>query len=695
MIALVGAMFVALAPVRAHSVGECSDAEYLEAAKCRMEVGWDHDENPSTPNMAFTAGSDPDASDPWDEFAHDASTHGPSVTITFNDSDGIVSPLAGQLTGTITVSGILELNDLTDGDDVEEGVQHNGTQVGSAPTLEVAWVRVSGELDHAIPGGAATANARMLSAVDDPNNDDTPRDTESATDDPTIDNSAVSIPFTVIIPAGTTQGDYTVSTTVLSRTDDADPLYNYSGEPLTAGAKSASKSFTVGDAGIGLSTATLSLGNRKADVATTVSDEAKPESGSDVADGDGINLVVTASNSLGNKSNNGDVSRITVIAAGANIEIGTSDGHEANASGDNDSESMDGVGQLTRLKVRKADGKPGSVDVYAILTGPSGAAVSETLTLNFTGDASALALGDPSGSLHNQSVSNAVAATADSAAVADSDHRDRITIALSATDAGANTADVPNVRISITDPKGATVGTTRIAREQVDKAPGENNQIRLDSLGSASNPLAAGEYTLKVVSGDNEAEVTFVVAGAPDAIGVSATTNTDDVQLGSLVTVEATVTSGDSNVSEGTLVDFASGGSLELDPVGKVEGVKTKGGVAKAKFIVSSGSGLGTIIVTSGDADGTATVTLPGAEAMADEEASVACLSNLAGFSTWSCGVETSASEIFGFVSARGATAIHLWNGSAWVRYSVVDGTMVPGSSDFMVAENDILYISN
>ena len=31
----------------------------------------------------------------------------------------------------------------------------------------------------------------------------------------------------------------------------------------------------------------------------------------------------------------------------------------------------------------------------------------------------------------------------------------------------------------------------------------------------------------------------------------------------------------------------------------------------------------------------------------------------------------------------------------SWVRYSVVDGTLVPGSSDFMVAENDILYISN
>ncbi len=80
---------------------------------------------------------------------------------------------------------------------------------------------------------------------------------------------------------------------------------------------------------------------------------------------------------------------------------------------------------------------------------------------------------------------------------------------------------------------------------------------------------------------------------------------------------------------------------------------------------------------------------------MPEEEASVACLSNLNGFATWACGVESSASEIFGLVSGRGATALHLWNGSAWVRYSVVDGTMVPGSSDFMVAENDILYISN
>ncbi len=81
---------------------------------------------------------------------------------------------------------------------------------------------------------------------------------------------------------------------------------------------------------------------------------------------------------------------------------------------------------------------------------------------------------------------------------------------------------------------------------------------------------------------------------------------------------------------------------------------------------------------------------------MSDERNTGAgCLRNLNGSATWACGVESSASEIFGLVTGRGVTALHLWNGSAWVRYWVVDGTMVPGLSDYMVAENDIHYISN
>ena len=77
------------------------------------------------------------------------------------------------------------------------------------------------------------------------------------------------------------------------------------------------------------------------------------------------------------------------------------------------------------------------------------------------------------------------------------------------------------------------------------------------------------------------------------------------------------------------------------------------------------------------------------------DEVSLDCLSALNGFSTWTCNVDSSASAIFGMLADRGATAVHLWNGTEWVRYSVVDGNEVPGSSDFAITEDDILYISN
>ena len=162
------------------------------------------------------------------------------------------------------------------------------------------------------------------------------------------------------------------------------------------------------------------------------------------------------------------------------------------------------------------------------------------------------------------------------------------------------------------------------------------------------------------------------------------------------------VSSDGTPVADGTKVTFKSrdtvGDSDSVLFLTTEETVATKGGEAQATFVVI---GPGSAVITAA-ADGdvrvevvTSTAGMTEPEAMLEEEASVGCLSNLAGFATWACGVESSASEIFGLVSGRGATALHLWNGSAWVRYSVVDGTMVPGSSDFMVAENDILYISN
>jgi len=70
-------------------------------------------------------------------------------------------------------------------------------------------------------------------------------------------------------------------------------------------------------------------------------------------------------------------------------------------------------------------------------------------------------------------------------------------------------------------------------------------------------------------------------------------------------------------------------------------------------------------------------------------------LTGMSGFVSWLAEGSTNASTLFAALSDAGATAIHLWNGSAWVRYSVVDGSQVPGSVDFEVNRGDVLFISN
>ena len=120
----------------------------------------------------------------------------------------------------------------------------------------------------------------------------------------TITATKLQTVMILLIPAGTTATDITtVSTRLTPRTGPRMAAYfDYSGNKFAT--KSARATFTVGDAGLGLSSATLSLGNRVPDKPETLTDETRPESGTDSATGDGINLIVTANNSLDNKADN-------------------------------------------------------------------------------------------------------------------------------------------------------------------------------------------------------------------------------------------------------------------------------------------------------------------------------------------------------------------------------------------------------
>ena len=688
MIALVGAMFVVMQPASAHDLGECSNPEYLIEADC-VVADVDHDDDDQT---------DPVARGTWTDGTHTGANHPPTVSITVLDSDGIV----GDDTTVSVLISVANIH-LTD---PRTGTPLAGEEPAAAPDLELDFLRVSGELE----GPTEAPELNPTGSVHD-------------------DTSALSAVETIIIPAGTSPGEYTVSTRLKPRTGD-EAYYDYSGNDFVT--KSARATFTVGAAGIGLSAAELSLGNRKHDDPATLTDETKAETGTDSATGDGINLVVSASNSLGNKSNNGDIEQITVIAPGGTITINSprsrnpaqserpDDRYDPantiaifSAQPDDNSASLsesgvtkntnlgdaaaqaraDAIQQTMSLNVQKADDEPGSIDVYVILAG-KGAAISNTLTLTFTGPNDALAIGEATESL---------LAFAEATELPEVLRRDIISFAVSATDAGGNDGSVPSVRTRILDVDGKVVNQDNISVEQgpdSNKVP--NAKLTLTSLNSELTPLKVGTYTIKITtSGGLSAEGEFEVVGRADGVDLSVDTSAPSA-VGEIITATANVTAGGKPVPDGTVVTFAASdvagdGDSVLVAVGGGVVQRAFGGVASANF-VAVGHGRSVISATAHrttDVEVIASTAGATDEAMPEEEASVACLSNLNGFATWACGVESSASEIFGLVSGRGATALHLWNGSAWVRYSVVDGTMVPGSSDFMVAENDILYISN
>ena len=620
----------------------------------------------------------------------------PSAVIKFNDSDAIVG----------------------DGSEVEVTVEISDPDAD--PTATVAWVRVSGTLF-------------FLEDTENASNDLVVNGDLSVSQSATAAGKVGVGPYTLVIPDGTPDGEYTVSASV-----DLDG----SGDGR---ATTIRKTLTVGDAGVAVAAASIGLST--VGVVTTADNdgagstedyadtgESPPHTKGNAQDSDSakkgspIYLSVSVLNSLGELADNRDVKSVSIIAATGLLARGhaapdTSDSLTYTTDSEDAVEVNTDAKAVTNFAVTKATA--GTLGVYAVVVGSTGAATTETITLTFTGDAKAISLGDPSSPLGaGGSATVDVTATDDAGNVA-SLNPDQISANV-LSDPGARFTETPNQapkagKDFMTDPPAvATEGsptdaeTAALAAHDASDCDGMNgdaecdpNKVRVTIAAAAGTP--AGEYTLQVKLGtDDTQEITIIVAGAPDALALESTHET--VSVGDIITITATVTDADGHpvVNAGTDdgVSFEAVGSLKLSALRDDDRAKDndimvalKDGSASARFLVSQGSGTASIVAeyTAGtvSVDAVISVSTEAAEAMPEEEASVACLSNLAGFATWACGVESSASEIFGLVSGRGATALHLWNGSAWVRYSVVDGTMVPGSSDFMVAENDILYISN
>ena len=515
----------------------------------------------------------------------------------------------------------------------------------------------------------------------------------STSDVDTDDDTADRIATFQINSAGAPNGEYVL-------TFEADR--NGFGEDNAAGVTNPTDklTLTVGDPGEGLASATLGPNNVKGDPVMPSTDaDAAPDKTTKPKDST-IYLIVSGSNSLGNASNPGDVNQVIVFAVGGTIDGSTVKNSKTFSEvTETDGPQIDNVGAKQAFSVTRAT--PGVVKVTATVIGGAGSFSTNEVELVFTGDAEEISLGDPSDQLGQLN--------------------DSITVDVAAADKAGNPASISPLQttsVKVLDSDGNTAKNISASEAQKMDDKGTKNDTEDDTpistaveitvSSSSSTKAAPGNYTLEVKLGSKStATADFTVVGDPGSIEVAASTTSSDT-IGDIITVTATVTDADGNpVTDGIDVNFSVSQMTGLAAIGTnhrntspagedSNGPMTKDGSASVKYAVV-GSGTSVISATASGATGVVVIdsTAGSAEVMADEEASVACLSSLSGFATWACGVESSASEIFGLVSGRGATALHLWNGSAWVRYSVVDGTMVPGSSDFMVAENDILYISN
>ena len=709
MIALVGAMFVAMGSASAASFGTCTvdDGDDENGAEqttiaigdtCIITVADSQVLMLSTGNVVKVADNGVPADD-----GTDGMLDGTTYTVTNEGTSGTDTTTPDELMVTGETAGMVTI---TDTNDTKGQTSTDDTMFKVVVVPEAQLTVTLSDTDNRVKAGTPVTVTAVLQGVDMalatdqvvtlsvPSTGiyftaaDTNADGDMDDDNETFPNGAQRLVFTTTAftqPLNKTGAAFTAT---LSTEGAPDGEYvitaKVSKSAVTAGtpaavparlARDISKSATlrIGDPGTPVDSATLEL-----------------DTGQNAAIGAGkeIGLVVTAKNSLGATSNNGEVLQVLVYAQGATI-----------IHGDDDESSflqIDPANAVTKFKVRKV--AEGSVDVTATVISTGPAKTTETLSLAFTGSQSSVMVADGTKSL-------AAVSPTDDASTSGKDESmdDAIMLTVTASDKGGNSIAPYDSgwTITITGPDEKPVSTSnRITASQPMMVPGTTNSyaITLDGMGTARQPLAAGEYTLKAKRGELEDTATFTVAGATGNASLEVDHGSVS-EFGQQVTATATLTDAEGNhVVDGTEVIFTVSGkgltAAGKGVVGTNTTTKSSGGMAKATY-VATGSGTAVIAVVADNTTAVATVTsTAGAEEPAEEAMGLSCLSTFNAFSTYTCAQDSSASELFALVSGRDATAIHLWNGSAWVRYSVVEGAMVPGSTDFPVSTNETLYIS-
>ena len=452
-----------------------------------------------------------------------------------------------------------------------------------------------------------------------------------------------------------------------------------------------------------------------------------------VRTGEPAALSLAVLNANGQAAEPAAISSITLIAAQGMLRAGTATDPDAFCDGrntcaiplrDDDQITGNDLASATRANPRLPAAipvqlygvaAPGAVQVSAAVVATDGAQpiLAGPVSVEFAGRASSLALGQRLQRLHS---SNTVGDDPDTDTVETGDARvdqgdllDQIKISVSAADAGGRAAPLPrgissqiNGPASDDDPLGPAVPANRLnaTLDQCNPARTMCSYL-VDADAPASDPLPSGVYTLTASIGSaGEASARFGVAGPPASIQLQAEPLP---AIGATFTVQITVTDAQNEpVADGTPI------TLNLDPRGdappaaqlaSTAQLATQNGQATARLALI-GREISILQARAGQASKLHVIDArqarqPGQPQPPSQDGPAARLSSTQpnDFALYRGAQPASAAALAQELGPD--AAIFFWNGKQWLRFATRNNTPIPGSANFPIHTNDILWITH
>ena len=314
---------------------------------------------------------------------------------------------------------------------------------------------------------------------------------------------------------------------------------------------------------------------------------------------------------------------------------------------------------------------------------------SPRLALNVSGAAAQLRI-EPVGSLFNRDTPDAGSGK---------DDLDAAQAEVTSTDASGAAAALPiDAHIaSITGPDGLVRAGAIIASIRCPDAARLKCLLELDV--DSRTPLAPGTYAATLAAGGARGDAVFSLAGPPDSIRVR---ESGSRQLGGAVQLEIVVVDAAGvRVADGTPVSVATRsrtGDEVLRVVSPPRGVgRVAAGVFHAGFVVVS-EDVAIVTISAGGAESDRPAT---AIHLVDARASmqaIGCsptgLSNASAgaFAIWIGPPGCAISELIRQLPH--VSVIQVWNGLEWLGHAIdAAGNSVPGSRQFVLAPNDVIWL--